>query len=1087
MLRASLVLFPARGLVGFAALLNALFSPLYSQTTQGIIVGSIADSVTGLPVPSAAIVCLRSDTGARQAATSGSHGEYSVAGLSPANYIVTVSAQGYQTQQARAVDLPVSGRIDLKFRLRPLNDLWEAGRFQGWITPQSQQSVQFYGPDVDTSRIAVFSSNTGSIGPLDNSLSDVITQDDIQSLPLTGRDVYTMLMLLPGVTSDLGTARGLGFSVNGQRPSSSNYLLDGVENNNLLVTGPLADAVPEFLQEYRISTSNYSAEYGRTSGFVANAITRTGANAWHTDLFLYWNSQWLAANGFQENASGIPRAPLHEWEPGLFVSGPAVRRRLFVSGGFESRRHQSQYDPQTFVLPTQSFVDSLSPSSFAGQYLRQYLPASRPDGPGDYGFVTLALPTTVSRFSEMLRLDDTFDRGTEHFFARLWLDQLNLPNFSFDPYPQFSSNLQQKSVSAAAGLVSQISPSLLNEFRVSRTGDSESLFTFQPAGVPELSVNTVQAGDQSYSIMLPTSNNAYNYWNRGANWELLDNVTWVTGRHVVKSGFGWLQREPELQLSAYPLLEYDCLADFSAGKPSELVAETDRLSPVLGPVAPDRAYRYRQFNAFLQDSFHLTSRLMFDYGIRYEYYGVPQNIGSQKDLLIELGPGSGIQSGLAGASYSIPAGGDQPLFQSRTSNWAPRTGFAWDVTGRGSTLLRASYGIFYDAPFDNLWENVIQNQYQTSTVTFTQPQAVPAPLSGLLAAGTLQNSSNLVNGLLFQPGLRAPLIQSGFLGLQQTLSRGLTLEVNALASRGRGLITTDDVNRGDSVFPTSENPFGRLQPALGDLDYRANQGSSQYTALATTLRFRRSSISGQVSYTWSHSIDNQSDPLENTFFSFNQLAAAGQSAPAFSAFASQFDSNGDRGNSDFDQRQNLVFFASYRFPSVLRGWTAAGLGALRSGLPFTVYSGAVLNQPLGSETIINTRADLISPAQAYTSQPYSGGRLLLNAAAFQSAQPNSVGTSGRNAFYGPGLVNFDASLARTFHVRAWKETFSMTLRADAYNVLNHANLGNPYAHLGAPGFGVAQYGLSEAASGFPLLQPLSEAARQVQLMLQIHI
>jgi hypothetical protein len=145
----------------------------------------------------------------------------------------------------------------------------------------------------------VFNANRGQATPLDSSLSDVISNQTIENLPLVGRDVYELFLLLPGVTSDTATARGLGFSVNGQRPSSSNYLLDGAENNNLLVTGPLSAVVPEFLEEYRISTSNFSAEYGRTSGFLANAITRSGTNDWHGRVFFYLRQDRLNANGFQ--------------------------------------------------------------------------------------------------------------------------------------------------------------------------------------------------------------------------------------------------------------------------------------------------------------------------------------------------------------------------------------------------------------------------------------------------------------------------------------------------------------------------------------------------------------------------------------------------------------------------------------------------------------------------------------------------------------------------------------------------------------------------------------------------------------------
>ena len=287
-----------------------LQSPAVAQTTQGIILGRITDSRNGRAVVGAALRFAREDTGWYAISGVDSRGAYAVPGLSPARYTVTVESGGYQTQQARVLDLPVAGRIELNFRLRPLYDLWEAGRYQSWILPQSQEVLSFYGPDVDTSRISVFNANLRLTTPLENSRSDVISQRDTQTLPLTGRDAYTLLLVLPGVTSDTATARGLGFSVNGQRPSASNYLLDGADNNNHLVTGPLSAVVPEFIQEYRISTSNYSAEYGRTSGFVANAITRSGTNRWHAEVFNYFKGTKLNANGFQENANGVSRRPV---------------------------------------------------------------------------------------------------------------------------------------------------------------------------------------------------------------------------------------------------------------------------------------------------------------------------------------------------------------------------------------------------------------------------------------------------------------------------------------------------------------------------------------------------------------------------------------------------------------------------------------------------------------------------------------------------------------------------------------------------------------------------------------------------------
>src|SRR5439155_22523749 len=166
-------------------------------------------------------------------------------------------------------------------------EVWEAGQYKSVFLPGSKTIVTFFGPDVDSSRSGSFEAQRGRTGALESTVSQVIDSRQINNLPLAGRDVYTMLATQPGVTSDLATQRGLGLSANGQRPSASNFLLDGLENNNYLITGPLVTVAPEAIQEYRISTNNFSAEYGRTSGFLANAITRSGSNAFHGAGYLH--------------------------------------------------------------------------------------------------------------------------------------------------------------------------------------------------------------------------------------------------------------------------------------------------------------------------------------------------------------------------------------------------------------------------------------------------------------------------------------------------------------------------------------------------------------------------------------------------------------------------------------------------------------------------------------------------------------------------------------------------------------------------------------------------------------------------------
>src|SRR5262249_53226306 len=167
-----------------------------------------------------------------------------------------------------------------------------------------------------------------------------------------GRDVYTMLVTQPGVTADTGTARGLGLAINGQRPSSSNFMLDGLENNNYLVTGSLTPIAPEAIEEYRVSTNNFSSEDGRTSGYLANAISRSGGNRFHGIGYFYLKNDVLNANGFQENLAGLKRTPVKENQIGYQAGGPIRKERLFFSSAFEQLRTRGRQGTPRFRIPT---------------------------------------------------------------------------------------------------------------------------------------------------------------------------------------------------------------------------------------------------------------------------------------------------------------------------------------------------------------------------------------------------------------------------------------------------------------------------------------------------------------------------------------------------------------------------------------------------------------------------------------------------------------------------------------------------------------------------------------------------------------
>ena len=327
-----------------------------SQTTQGLISGQLADSVTGRPVIAASVFYSSATSNLAGTASSDASGYYYLPLLSPGTYQIRVTSPAYQSQEIQELDLTVAARIELDFRLRPLSDVWESGQYKSVFLPGQKTIVTFYGPDVDPSKSGSFEAQKGRSEPLESTVSEVIDSAEIENLPLQGRDVYTLLIIQPGVTSDSATGRGLGISVDGQRPSSSNFLLDGLSNNNYLITGPLVTVAPEAIQEYRISTNNFSAEYGRTSGFLANAITRSGSEQFHGVAYFYLKNEALDANAFQQNLIGAPRPSDKQLQPGFVVGGPILKDRLFFSSAYEYFRSRGQGNPYTFLLPTPYFL-----------------------------------------------------------------------------------------------------------------------------------------------------------------------------------------------------------------------------------------------------------------------------------------------------------------------------------------------------------------------------------------------------------------------------------------------------------------------------------------------------------------------------------------------------------------------------------------------------------------------------------------------------------------------------------------------------------------------------------------------------------
>jgi carboxypeptidase family protein/TonB-dependent receptor-like protein len=1067
-----------------------------SQTTQGLISGQLVDSVTGRPIPAANVVFSSATTTLAGGASSDASGYYYLPLLSPGIYAIRVTAPAYQPQEVQELELTVAARIELDFRLRPLSDVWESGEYKSVFLPGQKTIVTFYGPDVDPSKSGSFEAQKGRREPLESTVSEVIDSDEINNLPLEGRDVYSLLVTQPGVTSDSATGRGLGLSVNGQRPSSSNYLLDGLENNNYLITGPLATVAPEAIQEYRISTNNFSAEYGRTSGFLANAITKTGGEQFHGVVYFYLENEALNANAFQQNLIGAPRSIDKQDQPGYFVGGPVLKNRLFFSSAYEYFRSRGDGSPFPFDLPTPNLLNYTAPNSLARQLLTEFpSPVTNTATTAVTQVEMLAPPVAVNRILAIERLDYNSPNDKDRLMGRVLINRLTEPDFIWSPYKDFISALHENTVAAGGSYIHAFRSDLTNEARLSYSTDGLGWNRPHPE-IPSLTTSDSYSVDGIlYSgVTLPGSPAFYAYRNVNNSWEVLDNLIWTRGRHLVTVGGGLLWRGSNGYLTAGQDGQYlfGNILEFALGDPSFLEAAVDRTAlPSIQQPNPNRTYNYGQDFLFAQDTFKLTPRLTVNYGVRYEFYGGAENTGSTKDALIQLGSGTALAQQLVGASLVSPTGsGNEQLFRS-SNDFEIRSGAAYDLFGTGHTLLRGGFGTFYDRPFDNLWENERENNLILPVIQLPSgPTNFLAPVLTELQMFQGQTLASTSPDLtLVDPNLRNGRVKSYFAGVQQRITDSLTLEVNGLGSYGRSLITTDVINRSFSIGN------GRYNNNLPDIAYRANQGFSDYNALTAVLRYRIPRGMVQASYTWSHTIDNQSDPLVGDFFNLTFTSIqTGATSEQRSTFSEQFNPNSDRGNSDFDQRHNLVLFSYWNLPAPfarskaglpLRNWTIAGLSAFRSGLPYTVYGASTAIA--GEGVVLNNRANLLDPNQAVFSNPVPvpGGVQLLNPAAFVSAAPSTLGNSGRNAFAGPGFYSLDLSLARAFPLPWIGESGQLRIRADAYNVLNHANLGNPDAQLDDPNFGIATYGRQGYPSGFPAVSPLNETPREIQLSVRI--
>jgi len=1113
------MILPRRGAASWLVFLGFLLCAgrAWAQSSQAVLQGRVVGG-NGMPVNRALVLVRNLATNTQAYRYTNEQGLYYFSAVSPGSYSVRVDALGNQPEGRSPVELAVAARLELDFALMASAAAPSPAAVPGpagpgasaRLTPANVLSVM-YGADAAVPQALIITLPLPITETLVGSLSSLIDETKILELPLSGRDVYTLLVLQPGVTSDNATARGLGFSVNGQRVAGSNFLLDGVDNNDLLATGPATRVSAEAVKEYRMTTSNFTAEYGRASGFIANAITRSGTNRLRGTFFEYFNHDRLNANSFSYNWQNVERPPFRQNQYGETLGGPIQRDRLFFFESFEQARSSSQSQPLWVVLPSPELYSALPffpDNSPAKLLLSQSAPPQGDPIPDIPIFVrkNFVVPAVETNTFALGRLDYTFPNYVHRLSGRYVFSQQTLENFFFSVYPGLNAPLGLRSQNLVVNLTQETAGGT-NELKFGYSRSSIVTHRPQPElplvlsddGVlfPTVSIALPGLVGQTWpSIPLPGMEYFSDYAFRGTAFNVIENYSWLSGRHALALGVDWRLGFIDAQFPLFRAGYYQFarVEDFFSGQtpPRYLAIPLNRLTGAPGSDSDYGSFhRQNEFAWFLQDNVSLLPRLKLNLGLRYEYFGAPAARKGTQDWNFVVGAGENTPERIA-AGAVLPG----PLLRSDFNNFAPRFGFAYDLSGSGRSVLRGGYGIFYDRILNNIWLNTRNNylpvQY-LSPAEFTF--SIPAE-QGIAPLGPdrIENNSTVS----VDRRMRSPYVQSWFLGMQRELTPTWILEVNHVGSVGRKLLTSDFINRAGSVERTPANPHGRFNPDYGVIAYYGNQGTSDHAGLEVSVNRRwRQGSQLQVNYTFARSRDVQSDPLvlPGATGSSNPLTRQlGASTLGFvPLFIRQFDPRADFGESDFDQTHNLIVNGVMLVPRLqglglpLGNWQVSGILGVRSGLPFSVFY--FPESQLGEE-IVSNRADLVGADKDAAFLPQRanvpGGVQLLDPSRFRPPENDVVGNLPRNALRGPGFWNLDLALSRSVSFPWLSEGMWAQFRIEFFNLFNHTNLANPNSILGTPSFGTALFGRQGASSALPGASPLNEQPRRVQIALKLH-
>jgi hypothetical protein len=1004
----------------YAVCLKCLFSlvlllsiglPALGQSSSAAVNGIVQDT-TDARIPNANVKLINTDTGTESNSKTNKDGDFAIPSVLPGHYRLQIEREGFDTTQLTGITLNVGDNKAVIIRMK---------------VGSSNQTVT-----VDGSGL--------TLNTTDASVSTVIDRKFVANIPLNGRSFQDLISLTPGVVTQSpqsSSATGVNgdFSVNGQRTESNYYTVDGVSANTsagYAFGGPSAangGTVPgatalgttqsllsvDALQEFRVESSTYSAEYGRSPGGQFSFATRSGTNDLHGSLFEYLRNDFFDANDWFNDHYGDPITALRQNDFGGTVGGPIVIPKIY--NGKNKAFFFVSYEGLRLTQPqgaTIQYVPDATLRQEAPAALRPILDAfPLPSANGiDYsnGFAQFiepySLPSQIN--STIARVDYNVTPRLSLFF-RLG----NTPSYVNSRVLSVVSKISSNNQNYTFGATAQLSNKASNELRIgyassdSFEGSTQDAFggaqpvSLQqsfgfggyPNSAPDFLVDLGGLGNTSLEIQTGES--------QSRQWNVVDSVSTELGKHHIKAGIDYLHIKSPLRLFS-PSSEA-----FYESETSILTNSADFLS--VEKFASSTPI-FNEFAAYVQDQWSVAPRLSLSFGLRWEV-DPPPSEQHGNDAYTILG-------NIDNPSTLSLAPQGTPLWKTGWYNFAPRLGLAWtanDTPGR-ETVLRTGGGVF----FDTANELATQGYEAVGFSAFTESAGAPLPITADQLNFPLGAVPPYSEVIAFPSHLQLPYTLEWNASLEQALGKSQALTISYVGSNGRRLIQEQELLTPNPDFPA--------------LIYVPTGATSNYQALQ--VQFQRSMAHGLhalASYTWSHSID------------------FGSNAEALPL---------TRGDSDFDVRQNFQAGASWDLPvhsntrltnRIFSGWGLDGRIITRGAFPITFQGNDIIDPATGK--LILGNLDLVpnEPIYLYGKQ-YPGGKAVNPAAFAYPSDPTSAGDAPRNFVRGFGEAQINLAARRDFKLR---ESLHLQFRAETFNLLNHPNFGYVDPRLGDATFGQA--------------------------------